>query len=94
MVVEGPQPPASGIPKIQEVRAERKRRRVSDDIFRAFYFACDIRNLEAAERLLSVLENLLIQRVDSSPASRKRELDPLAAARKHLSSLREPEPPV
>ena len=77
MVVEDPDTAGRGIPQITALRAERRRRRVSDDIFQAFHFACETGNADVAGRLLGVLENLLITRVDEPEAARKQELAPL-----------------
>ncbi len=88
MVVEDPDTPGNGIPQIKALRAARQRRRVSDDIFQAFHFACETKNLDVAARLLGVLENLLVGRVDEPESARGRELAPLHAARDRLTALR------
>ena len=90
MVAENSEPPAGGIPQANERRAARTRRKVSDDILHAFHFACDTKDFEIADRLLRVLENLLVARVAEPAANRARELAPFIAAHERLWTLRHP----
>jgi hypothetical protein len=74
----------------KEPRAAHGRRRVSDDILQAFHFACDTRDLDVAQALLKVLENLLVERVGTTGSQRSRELAPLVAAHERLWALKQP----
>ena len=89
MVVERPDTQSGGTPQIKEVRVARKRRKLASDILHAFHFACDTKDLEVAEQLLQVLEDLLIKRVSERSTNRTSELAPLVAAHERLWSLRQ-----
>ncbi len=75
---------------IEQGLAKRKRRRVADDIFVAFHFACDVRDFDVAKRLLDVLEEVLVRSPDDLAAIRARELRTLVAAHERLWTLRRP----
>ena len=89
MVAESSDTQSGGTPRVKEVRVARKRRKVANDILHAFHFACDTKDLEVAEQLLQVFEDLLIKRVAEPSTSRASELAPLVAAHERLWSLRQ-----
>ena len=70
--------------------AQRYTRRLSDKIMLAFHDACDQGDFEVAERLLQVLEMMLIQRSLPAAGNRRRNLDTLVAAHERLWELRHP----
>jgi hypothetical protein len=90
MVMDAVELPDPGTAPPQIVRAEKRKRRVSDDIIHAFHFACDTKDLEIAEQLLAVLEKSLVSQADQPDSARKRNLAPLVAAYERLWSLRQP----
>jgi hypothetical protein len=73
-------------------RAPRQTRRLSDHILTAFHHACDQRDLEVAERLLTVLELVVSPRLLPQSAPDRREKDSLVAAYERLWQLRHPDP--
>jgi hypothetical protein len=73
-------------------RAPRQTRRLSDHIRTAFHQACDQRDLEVAERLLSVLEMAVCPRLLSEGTPDRRDQDSLVAAYERLWQLRHPDP--
>jgi hypothetical protein len=73
-------------------RAPRQARRLSDHILTAFHHACDQRDLEVAERLLTVLELVVSPRLLPQSATDRREKDSLVAAYERLWQLRHPDP--
>jgi hypothetical protein len=68
--------------------AHRQRRQVSDDILVAFHFACDIKDLLVAQRLLQAFESLLAGRADSPDFNKGRAVATLVAAHERLWNLR------
>jgi hypothetical protein len=72
-------------------RAPRQTRRLSDHILTAFHHACDQRDLEVAERLLTVLELVVSPRLLLRSAPDRREKDSLVAAYERLWQLRHPD---
>jgi hypothetical protein len=66
-------------------------RRLSDKILIAFHFACDQRDFEVADRLLSILEGITPgTRLMSAPRYRRRAHETLVAAHERLWQLRHP----
>lgn len=68
--------------------AIRQRRQVSDDILIAFHFACDLKDLVIAQKLLQALEVLVAGRSEPSDANRQRAIATLVAAHERLWNLR------
>jgi hypothetical protein len=68
--------------------AQRQRRQVSDDILVAFHFACDVKDLLIAQRLLQAFEALLQGRVNTPDFNRGRAVATLVAAHERLWNLR------
>jgi hypothetical protein len=69
----------------------RKQRRLSDHILIAFHFACDQRDLEVADRLLGILERLILRPPPDGRLERRADLPTLVAALERLWTLRHPE---
>ena len=70
--------------------AQRYTRRLSDKIMLAFHDACDQGDFEVAERLLQVLEMMLIRRSLPAAGNRRRNLDTLVAAHEPAPGNRAP----
>jgi hypothetical protein len=68
--------------------AHRQRRQVSDDILVAFHFACDIKDLLVAQRLLHAFEALLAGRANAPDFNKARAVATLVAAHERLWNLR------
>ncbi|CAH2599876.1 conserved protein of unknown function [Rhodovastum atsumiense] len=71
--------------------APRYSRRLSDKILIAFHHACDQADLEVAEQLLHILENMLTRRPFTPEGNRRRSIESLVAAHERLWHLRHPE---
>lgn len=69
----------------------RYTRRLSDKILIAFHHACDQGDYEVAERLLSILEQMLTRRTVPVDANRRKGIESLVAAHERLWHLRHPE---
>jgi hypothetical protein len=69
----------------------RHSRRLSDKILIAFHHACDQMELDVAEQLLVVLENMIKRRPPHPDQNRRRSMDGLVAAHERLWYLRHPE---
>ncbi len=65
-------------------------RRLSDEVVVAFHRACDERDIEVAERLLNVLENMINQPLGPLNGSDRRSRKSLVAAHERLWLLRHP----
>ena len=72
-------------------RPAGKQRRLSDHILIAFHFACDQEDLEVADRLLAILERMLLGGVPRRRPERRTNFRPLIAALERLWTLRHPE---
>ena len=81
-----PDPPTQG-------GRPRRRRRLSDMILLVFHSACDQDDLEAAERLLAVVEFMLRRAPPEGRPERRLAPQPLVAAHERLWILRHPEGP-
>lgn len=68
--------------------ALRQRRQVSDDILIAFHFACDLKDLVIAQKLLQALEALIAAHGETLDANRQRAIATLVAAHERLWNLR------
>ncbi len=73
--------------------APRYSRRLSDKILIAFHHACDQGDLEVAEQLLHVLEDMLTRRPTIADTNRRRSIESLVAAHERLWHLRHPGEP-
>lgn len=69
----------------------RYSRRLSDKILIAFHQACDQGDYEIAERLLHLLEIMVVRRTPHPDANRRKSMDGLVAAYERLWCLRHPE---
>ncbi|MCX7684300.1 MAG: hypothetical protein N2Z67_03390 [Acetobacteraceae bacterium] len=69
----------------------RYTRRLSDKILIAFHQACDQRELEVAEQLLRILDEMLTRRPTTPDVNRRRNIESLVAAHERLWLLRHPE---
>ncbi len=67
---------------------QRYTRRLSDKILIAFHHACDQTDLEIADQLLHVLENMLTRRPMIPDGNRRRSMETLVAAHERLWHLR------
>ena len=72
-------------------RAPGRKRRLSDHILIAFHSACDQGDLEAADRLLAILECVLRRLPPAGHPERRTDARPLVAAHERLWTLRHPE---
>ena len=90
MNVEEADPGEAGLAPNEAIRAERQKRRVSDDVLHAFHFACDTRDFEIASRLLAVLETILGAKRGQPDLAMRRGLAPLVAAHERLWALKQP----
>ena len=77
---------ASGLQKLP-----RYGRSLFDKILHAFHQACDLEDLEAANALLNVLENLMSSTVRRPGDDRHRHQQSLVAAHQRLWQIRNPE---
>jgi hypothetical protein len=78
-------------PGAQRQRGSNRRRRLSDHIIIAFHSACDQEELEAAQRLLTIVEFMLRRRPLEGRPERRVQANPLVAAHERLWVLRHPE---
>ena len=72
----------------------RHSRRLSDKILVAFHHACDLSDLEVAEQLLSVLEQMTTRQPRPEDGNRRRNIQGLVAAHERLWHLRHPLPEI
>ncbi len=72
------------------VMRARYTRRLSDKIAIAFHNACDERDIEVAERLLNVLENMINRPLGPLNGSDRRSKESLVAAHERLWLMRHP----
>ena len=63
-------------------------RRLSNKVLVAFHHACDVSDLQVAERLLELLEVMLTQRAPHPGDNRRRSIESLVAAHERLWHLR------
>jgi hypothetical protein len=68
----------------------RHTRRLSDQVLIAFHHACDISDLEVAERLLKLVEIMLLRRAVDADRNIRRNSEGLVAAHERLWHLRHP----
>jgi len=68
----------------------RKQRRLSDRVLIVFHFACDGRDFEVADRLLGILERIVVRPTAAGHSVRRTEIEPLVAAHERLWILRHP----
>jgi hypothetical protein len=73
-------------------RAPRYMWRLSDKILTAFHQACDQHDLEVAERLLALLEEIISGRWRQTAAPDRRGKESLVAAHERFWNLRHPDP--
>jgi hypothetical protein len=66
----------------------RQRKDVANDILSAFHFACDIKDLDIAQRLLAAMETLIHDRSASPGFDKHRALATIVAAYERLWALR------
>jgi hypothetical protein len=69
----------------------RKQRRLSDHVIIAVHLACDRGDLEAADRLLDVVEFMLWRPLQEGRRERRIDTQPLVAAHERLWVLRHPD---
>ena len=69
----------------------RHTRRLFDKISVAFHHACDVEDIEVAERLLALLELMATRRPRPEDGNRRRGIQSLVAAHERLWHLRHPE---
>ena len=62
---------ANSLPEVQSSPNMPLRRRLSDKIFIAFEHACDTGELEVAQQLILVVEEMFTRRPKSSPGSQE-----------------------
>jgi hypothetical protein len=63
---------------------ETPQRRLADIIVKAFYQACDTRNLVAANHLVMALESVFKHEAEHHPEDRRAFVDTLSELRMHL----------
>jgi hypothetical protein len=80
-----PEPPTS---PSRPAPASRARKDVANDILNAFHFACDIKDLEIAKRLLAALETLVEDRTATPGFDKPHALATIVAAYERLWALR------
>ena len=68
----------------------RHTRRLSDKILVAFHHACDLTDLEVAEQLLMILEQMTTRHPRPEDGNRRRNIQGLVAAHERLWHLRHP----
>jgi hypothetical protein len=78
-------------PDTRPERRPNRRRRQSDMISIAFHIACDQGDLEAADKLLAILEFMLRRPPPAEHPERRVDAHPLVAAHERLWTLRHPE---
>ena len=66
------------------------RRRLFDKVLIPFHHACDQGDFEVAEKLLRVLEMMVVRDPANQDGDRRRNLDGLVAAHERLWTLRHP----
>ena len=69
----------------------RRHRRLSDHILIAFHSACDQGDFEAADRLLGILEQMVLRPSLTGHTERRTDFRPLVAAHERLWTIRHPE---
>ena len=69
----------------------RRQRRLSDLILIAFHSACDQEDFEVADRLIGILEPMLLGGAPGGRPERRTDFQPLVAALERLWTLRHPE---
>ena len=75
----------------EEPGPNRRHRRLSDHILIAFHSACDQADLETADRLIGILERIVLRRSPEGHSVRRTDLELLVAAHGRLWDLRHPE---
>jgi hypothetical protein len=76
-------------PDLETLRPRgRKQRRLSDHVIIAVHLACDQGDLEAADRLLDVVEYMLWRPLREGRRERRIDTQPLVAAHERLWVLR------
>lgn len=71
-------------------RPTRHTRRLFDKILVGFHHACDVGDLEVAERLLPILDLMTTRRQTTEDTNRRRSIEGLVAAHERLWHLRHP----
>jgi hypothetical protein len=69
-------------------RADRAGRALLDELLAAFHFACDIKDLDIARRLLATTEKLATS-MDDAAAGKRRALAGIVAAHERLWALQQ-----
>jgi hypothetical protein len=72
-------------------RTQHRRRRLSDHILIAFHFACDQGDFEVADRVLGILQRIVLRPAPAGRPQRRSDTQPLVAALERLWILRDPE---
>jgi hypothetical protein len=72
-------------------RPAGKQRRLSDHILVAVHSACDQGDLEVADRLIGILECMVLRASPVGMTGRRSDIPPLVAALERLSALLHPE---
>jgi hypothetical protein len=67
------------------------RRRFSDHILIAFHLGCGQRDFEVADRLLGILQRIVLRPAPAGSPQRRSDVQPLVAALECLSALRHSE---
>ena len=68
----------------------RHSRRLSDKILVAFHHACDLMDLEVAEQLLMIVEQMTTRHPRPEDGNRRRNIQGLVSAHERLWHLRHP----
>ena len=71
-------------------RPARHTRKLFDKVLVAFHHACDVGDLDVAERLLPVMEMMTTRRQTTEDITRRRSIEGLVAAHERLWHLRHP----
>ena len=78
-------------PSPRDLGPPRYSRRLSDKVLIAFHHACDQGDLDIAEQLLHVLENVVNRSAGAPDTNRRSGMNGLVAAHERLWLLRHPE---
>lgn len=62
--------------------------RVMDKVAQAFHHACDIVDVEVAERLVQIMDRMVSERLLKADGTRRRAVETLVAAHEHLWQIR------
>ena len=79
----------AGPPAQQRVERTRQNRRLADKVLLAFNIACDVGDVDTAQDLLNILEEIYRRRNTNRPNDRRKNVESLVDACRRLWNLRQ-----